>query len=160
MGRRNRYRLASSNGALWLTIPIVGGREQRAPVSEIEIDNRLPWQRNHWRSLESIYRRTPFFEHYAPSLQNLFQTPFSSLADFNLQSIEWSRKALRVSTVFERSNSVSPNAEDRRERWLHFEDFPAKNYVQPFEERTGFLRGMSMLDALFCNGPATVDLLF
>lgn len=159
MGRRNRYRLASSNGPLWLTIPIIGGREQRARVGEILIDNRLPWQRNHWRSLESIYRRTPFFEHYAPSLQALFQKPYSSLAHFNTDSIEWSRKALRLSTVFETVNTVPTDARDRRERWLPFEDFPVENYVQPFAERTGFLRGMSVLDALFCTGPATVDLL-
>lgn len=161
MGYRNRYRLASSNGPLWLTIPILGGREQRTPVGEILIDNGLPWQRNHWRSITSIYRRTPFFEHYGPSLQALFTQPFSMLADFNLASVRWCQQALRLE---ENRIEIAPFPEnkdwtDRRERWLDFTQFPLKPYAQPFLERTGFLRGMSLLDALFCEGPATVSLL-
>ncbi len=160
MGLRNRYRLASSNGPLWLTIPVVGGREQRRPVAEIAIDNRLPWQRNHWRSLVSIYRRTPFFEHYEPSLQLLFTTPYESLAAFNADSVEWCRKALRMAQTLEPATDFPEiNLRDRRERWLDFGQFPEKAYTQPFLERTGFLRGMSILDALFNEGPAAAALL-
>lgn len=161
MGYRNRYRLASSNGPLWLTIPILGGREQRTPVGEIQIDNKLPWQRSHWRSITSIYRRTPFFEHYEPSLQALFITPYAALADFNLASVNWCRDALRLAVNFKEKTCFPENAalKDRRERWLSFTRFPEKSYSQPFLERTGFLRGMSVLDALFCEGPATASFL-
>lgn len=156
MGYRNRYRLAASNGPLWLTIPIVGGREQRAPVGEIAIDNRQPWQRSHWRSIGSIYRRTPFFEHYEPSLYPLFHTPYESLAAFNTDSIRWCLKALRRPEFLEIKGIQDPVEDllDRRERWLEVDRFPSKSYTQPFGERTGFLRGMSVLDVLFSEGPA------
>lgn len=160
MGHRNRYRLASSNGALWLTVPITGGREQHTPVGEIRIDNKLPWQRGHWRSIQSIYRRTPFFEHYEPSLQLLFEKHYDSLARFNTDSIEWCQKTLRIAATLEQRTSFPETSlQDRRERWLDFSQFPEKSYNQPFLERTGFLRGMSVLDALFNEGPAVVALL-
>ncbi len=154
MGYRNRYRLASSNGPLWLTIPIIGGREQRRPVHQIAIDNRLPWQRNHWRSLVSIYRRTPFFEHYEPLLQPLFTTPFDRLASFNEASIQWCSEVLGRPVLLAVTQTLPDAFEDGRESRLLFADPSQPSYAQPFMERTGFLPGMSILDLLFCEGPA------
>jgi hypothetical protein len=154
MGYRNRYRLASSNGPLWLTIPIIGGREQRRPVHQIAIDNRLPWQRNHWRSLTSIYRRTPFFDHYEPLLKPLFTTAFDHLAPFNEASIRWCSEALDLSTSLSVAQTLPDVFEDVRESRLSFADPSQPSYAQPFMERTGFLPGMSILDVLFCEGPA------
>lgn len=153
MGYRNRYRLASSNGPLWLTIPIIGGREQRRPVGQIKIDNRLPWQRNHWRSLVSIYRRTPFFDHYEPLLQPLFETAFDGLSGFNKASIHWCSEALEASAPLTITDNLPSAFDDRRESRISFTD-PHAPYAQPFLERTGFLSGMSILDLLFCEGPA------
>ncbi len=156
MGLRNRYRLASSNGPLWLTVPILGGREQRTAVGRIGIDNQQPWQRTHWRSIASIYRRTPFFEHYEPSLYPLFHTPYASLAAFNTDTICWCRQALRFSITPELHARIPETGDflDRRERWLDWHPFPSRSYHQPFVERIGFVPGASVLDLLFNEGPA------
>ena len=154
MGLRNRYRIAASNGPLWLTVPLAGGREQRGPVEGVHIDNRTPWQRTHWRSLSSVYRRTAFFEHYEASLQSLFQTPFEKLIDFNRASILWVAEALGRKLVLADSLPAEAAFTDLRERAVDYKTGTEAPYVQPFRERTGFLTGMSILDGLFCEGPA------
>jgi hypothetical protein len=154
MGLRNRYRIAAANGPLWLTVPIAGGREQRSPVGEMRIDNRLPWQRTHWRSITSVYRRTAFFEHYEDSLQILFKTPFEKLVDFNLATISWGTKAFGKPLVLVESVPAEVPFTDFRERMVDYKTGLELPYVQPFMERTGFLTGMSILDGLFCEGPA------
>ncbi len=153
MGLRNRYRIAASNGPLWLTIPLLGGREQRLPVADILIDNRSPWQRTHWRSIGSVYRRTAFFEHYEESLRPLFEQPFEKLADFNLATIAWTEKALGTPVSKVAVLPAEMPFKDLRERFVDYKTGQEKPYVQPFMERTGFLPGMSILDGLFCEGP-------
>ena len=153
MGLRNRYHIAASSGPLWLTIPLAGGREQRGPVGEIQIDNRTPWQRTHWRSIGSVYRRTAFFEHYEESLQDLFKTPFETLVDFDLATLAWTAKALGRPLLLTETLPAEMPFTDLRERRVDYKTGSEKLYVQPFLERTGFLTGMSILDGLFCEGP-------
>ncbi len=154
MGLRNRYRIASSNGPLWLTVPILGGREQRRPTGEILIDNRTPWQRTHWRSIGSVYQRTAFFEHYEEVLRPLFEQPFERLSDFNRATIHRAEKVLRLSLPVVENIPGNTAFTDLRERVVDYKSGREKPYVQPFVERTGFLPGMSILDGLFCEGPA------
>jgi hypothetical protein len=60
-GYRNRYWILDANGPLLLSIPIVGGRGSRELIKEVQIDYTEPWQKQHWRALESAYNRSPFF---------------------------------------------------------------------------------------------------
>jgi hypothetical protein len=64
MSFRNRYMLAGANGVITLSIPLQEGRQQRKPMSEIKICNKTDWQKVHWRTLQSVYNRSPYFEFY------------------------------------------------------------------------------------------------
>lgn len=47
-------------GGPWLTVPVLGGRDQR--LCDVRIDNTKPWRRKHWASIEHAYGNTPRFE--------------------------------------------------------------------------------------------------
>jgi hypothetical protein len=50
---RNRCVISTANGPLSLTIPIKKGGLHNCPISQIQIDYTQPWQRTHWRAIET-----------------------------------------------------------------------------------------------------------
>ena len=162
MSYRNKYYITGSNGMITLSVPLVKGREQRSPVGTIEISNTEKWQVQHWRTLVSVYKRSPYFDHYESSLQQLFEKEFRLLSDFDLASIEWlaAQLKLRLNIEFADSYQKSYAGTDLRnmKRSKETNGFHPK-YYQVFEEKNGFLQNLSLLDLLFSEGPATSDLL-
>lgn len=161
MSYRNRYNIAGANGVITLSIPLQQGRNQRIPLKDVLISNKENWQTQHWRTITSAYRRTPYFEHYEHSLQALFEQPFERLTDFNFATIHWLKQQLKtnfseqIATLFQKEyegaafdirQKQKPSAERKSP-----EGYP--KYYQLFEDRIGFQPNLSMLDLLFAEGP-------
>jgi len=69
---RNRNRIKTANGPIWLSIPVeVKGRfEQRICDTSIADSS---WTGKHWRSIRASYARAPFFRRYEAELECLFR---------------------------------------------------------------------------------------
>ena len=93
--KRNRYYTCNKDGTILNTIPITKPRD-RQPLSEISIVNQENWQREQWRTLQSSYNKSPFFEYYDYKFEDLFNTTFNSLLEFNLQTVRIALKALKI----------------------------------------------------------------
>ena len=155
MSYRNRYRVAGSNNPVLLSIPLAHGRDQQGLSKDIMIFDREQWQVRHWRTLVSVYRRTPFFEYYEPSLAVLFQQHFDRLADFNLAALHWVNQQLNGRIQLSVHNDVSRFAVLPVIRHAIAENkFP--KYYQIFEDRIGFQPDLSILDLLFSEGIHTI----
>jgi len=87
---RNRCFVATDNGKHLLSIPIqhLGKNQGKQKYKEVKIDNFYQWQRQHWRTIETAYRSSPFFEFYEDEILPLYQKEHNFLLDFNLQTIE------------------------------------------------------------------------
>ena len=147
----NRYRIAAANGPLLLSIPIDGGRDQRSPMKDIRIENKSNWQKQHWRSIFSAYGRAPFFEHYAPALEALLHKQQEWLVDFNMEALAWVARELRLPVVFKTISQGSVINEAY--------NGPLVTYAQVFEDRHGFIPGLSIIDLLMNEGPAAKTIL-
>lgn len=167
---RNRCYLASPNGPQRLSIPLQKGKHQQTPIRDVRIAYDQPWQRQHWRSILAVYGNAPFFEHYADDFRPFFERQWGFLFDLNQALLELIlTHKLGWSGDWGLQNNFIPP-----EDWLHGSDFrgqiaaraqgwPAwyfpKRYPQVFEERTGFLPNMSVLDLLFCCGKTGIEVL-
>jgi len=159
MSYRNRYYLATPQGKQLLSIPLLNGRNQRVPMAEVRIDNRIPWQTQHWRTLISLYNRSPFFQYFEHELLPLFQQEFDLLADFNLSGIRLLNQLLKLNleiSITESYKEDYPEETDIRQSLKPnaTEDDEALNinsYYQVFADRSGFLPNCSILDLLFCE---------
>ncbi len=160
MSYRNRYYLAGANGVVQLSVPLVHGRNQRAIMRDVLISDREQWQVTHWRTITSVYRRAPYFEHYEQAIHGLFQQPFHSLIQFNLATVQWLQAQLsfsfEVTTTQKYENQYGEDIIDLRNLKPRTEKvtlttFPS--YYQLFGDRNGFLPNMSVLDLLFSEGP-------
>src|SRR5437868_1373344 len=58
----NRYVIAGSNGLIQLSVPLTGGRNQKKNFKDVQISYNDNWPLKHWRTLESCYNKSPFFE--------------------------------------------------------------------------------------------------
>jgi hypothetical protein len=161
MTGRNRYRVSGANNPVMLSIPLVNGRNQHVPMKDIAIFSGQRWQLQHWRTLESVYRRTPYFEHYAPTLRPLFETTFGRLADFNKATIAWVKQQLGLPfTSIEATaylKDYPADVMDLRRKWSLPAGMSLPVYFQVFGDRAGFIPDLSILDLLFAEGPLTIN---
>lgn len=163
MSYRNRYYITGSNGLIALSIPLVQGREQRKAMADVGISNDTAWQIQHWRTLTSVYRRSPYFDHYEPELRHLFEKEFTHLAAFNLASIHWLKDQLDITLdeiiSSEYIRDYGDDYTDIRHLKPAMERKPLATslYYQLFTERNGFFPNLSLLDLLFSKGPHTSE---
>ena len=148
-----------------LSIPLENGREQRKSMKDVLISNTERWQVQHWRTLVSVYKRSPYFDHYEPSLQKLFDTAFTHLSAFNLATMHWLKQQLKLEfreqfvDTYHKEHADSSDLRSIKPRSMGKESSDVLKYYQLFEERNGFLANLSLLDLLFSEGPATKEIL-
>ncbi len=160
MSFRNRMVVAGSNGPVHLSVPLEKGRDQRMLVKEVRISQTESWQKQHLRTIESAYRRSPFFEFYQNGVQDLLQKKHQFLLDLNLEIFDWLKKVLgnqsTLSLTEQFLKEYPPQMVDLRNYFLpkNYRQMTIPfTYGQVFEERLGFLPNLSILDLLFCCGP-------
>ena len=80
---RNRCWIASPNGPLALTVPVVKFVPYHTPMRDIRISDHGNWRHLHWNALQSSYGRTPFFEFYADDFAPFYEKRWDFLVDYN-----------------------------------------------------------------------------
>jgi hypothetical protein len=160
MSFKNRMVIATAQGPLHLSIPIHGGRAQKAPIKDIQIAYDSPWNEQHYKAIVTGYQRSPYFEYYQESLKAVYHTKPIFLMDFLLITHDWTKKQIKGD--WEIINSAETGSR-YYETWMpkNYHDYPNPiKYQQVFEDKTGFLPNLSILDLLFnCGGKQAKQLL-
>jgi hypothetical protein len=68
---RNRNRIKTPHGLLWLTIPVKARGNYRQRVAEMRVSDPR-WAHRHWRTLSQNYAHAPFFDGYRLWLEELY----------------------------------------------------------------------------------------
>ena len=152
---RNRAVIYGANGELNLIIPTLHKKKPFQLEKEVEISNETSWQKEHWKSICSAYRSSPFFEHYEKDFAVFFDINTVSLFDFNLELIKMIMSLLELPFSFQK---VSFNKEvdirldvliQAKKKSLIIQE----SYTQVFQYKSGFISNLSIIDALFNLGP-------
>ena len=157
MSFKNRLVIATAQGPLHLTIPIVGGRDQKTPMNEICIAYNSPWKSQHFKAISVNYKRAPYFEYYVDSLKALYDDEYVNLNDFLIATQHWTKQQLKSKWLIETSTE-QPNIK-LETKWMDSikpNDFQKEGkqfqYQQVFDNSTGFIQNACILDALFAMG--------
>jgi len=165
MSFKNRMIILSAQGPLNLTIPILGGREQRTAIKDVLIAYDAPWQAQHFKAIKTCYKRAPYFEYYEADLEKLYTTKKKYLVNFLEDCHQFLQKSIKgkwelidckepinepiIEPINEEVKKVSalpwqPN---------NYDQFAIQYpYMQVFESSKGFISNLSILDWLFCEG--------
>jgi hypothetical protein len=165
---RNRCILGGPNGPLTLSIPLQKGKHQQTPIREVRIDNDLPWQRQHWRTIVTAYGSAPYFPHFEDDFRQFYATPPTFLFDLNLRILEKVSSLLGSSRLFSLTDAYQksyahPNL-DLRNRCKpgstnNLQGFTPVPYPQVFQEKFGFQADLSILDLMLCCGKTSTSIL-
>lgn len=154
----NRTVIPAANGLTTLSIPLVGGRENKQLLKDVRIDNSQAWQVRHWRTITSAYRRSPWFEHYEAGLAAFYETRFDLLSDWNLALMDWLSGALKIKfeiALLDTEPEIAPGKLETP-RPSNFQEAAFVQglpvYAQVFQDRIGFQPNVSIIDLIFNEG--------
>ncbi len=164
---RNRCHIAGAQGLLRLSVPLKGGKNAQTPIREVGISNAMPWQYQHWESIQSAYGKSPFFEYYVDDLKPIFEKEYDKLWDLNYDLALCIVEMLDLDVTFGLTETYKKQTEEgildfrggihpNPTKAMEDSEFTAKAYEQVFTEKYDFLENLSILDAIFCKGPETV----
>ena len=165
---RNRCMIYGANGRLSLSIPVMKGDEHKTLIKDIRIDNNKKWQHLHWKSIESAYRSSPFYEFYFDDIAGFYKRKYDFLFDFNMEILHVILRLLEVNVNIGLTDEFVPvagnNTDDLRDlihpkkSYRKDPSFSPVFYNQVFGYRHGFLPNLSIIDLIFNEGPGAVEI--
>lgn len=179
---RNRNKIKTANGPLWLSVPVGDSRSRL--VDEVRIPEP-GWQAQHWQTLKQNYGKCVHFERYRAYFESVYlERTWTSLSELNQSVIRHiSTEFLGCRTRFASSRDYRSDG-SKQERLLsllkdmgassYLSGPAAKSYIEPerfaeagiqlgWKDYAGypeypqrfppFEHGVSVLDLLFNVGP-------
>jgi hypothetical protein len=161
---RNRCYIFNTNGKQLLNIPVkhpVSGARKK--TQDTHVENATPWQDQHFKSLKTAYRNSPFFEFYVDDIAFIFEKKYTFLQDVNIDSFLFVSEALQIDVHFKKTTSYETKTGHNDFRNLADVKNQPKNlvnpYIQMFDDTHGFIPNLTILDLLFMEGPNAISFL-
>jgi hypothetical protein len=114
---RNRNKIKTKDGELWLTVPVItkGRREQL--VCEAEIDNTTDWQKKHYKTIVASYLKAPYFKSYEYLLKEIYlERQWAMLADLDIFSTKLIAEALGLNVEWHKSSDLMETGDKHGEK--------------------------------------------
>jgi hypothetical protein len=163
---RNRCFINTAQGVQMLVVPVTH-KSGKTILKDVQIDNSFRWRNNHWRTLESAYRKAPYYEHYAEDLKKILLTPQQFLVDLNFALLSFCLKSLRLKPELAGSmayqQTATPGYLDYRTAIQAKIPYSSRKLYQPAQYYqifgNQFVPNLSLVDLLFCTGPTAGSIL-
>lgn len=160
---RNRTYVLGPNGVQKLIVPLQKWNNH-TPVKDVRITYTENWQKQHWKTLESCYRSSPYFEYYEDDFKKLFlSSKFEYLKELNGEILNFILHKLNLSPVISYSDKYISDAEEKLDFRNKIPGFSSgsttfKPYTQVFGN-SGFVNNLSFIDLICNEGPNAIHLL-
>lgn len=182
----NRNRILGPHGPMWLTIPI-NKAQKFARNMEVEVNNSIPWRKEHWKKLTYFYKNAGWFDEYAPFFEEVYSKEYRRLLDLDmdlmLKVMEW--LGMKAKVILESELKITGEGTQRLVDVCkaigadcYVSGIGGRSYIdegvfsangvrleyqrylaRPYHQRfsSSFVPDLSIVDMLFNLGPGTVD---
>lgn len=105
-GWRNRNRIKTQQGSLWLTVPVRHSGLSKPRILDVTIDPRANWAKKHVASIRQAYAAAPFIRQYVPVLEEILMRPWERLVDLDIAVAALVAEWLGVRRQIERASEL------------------------------------------------------
>lgn len=179
---RNRNKIKTQHGALWLTIPV--SHKNNDLIDEIRLYDKL-WEKKHWKNIMQFYTKAAYFATYKAFFEYVYMEceweRLSELNQFLIKTISTEFLGIKTKFVDSRQLSATGGKLDRLicllkkiDTGVYISGPNARNYIDEkafddagmkliYKDYTGypeypqffppFVHDVSILDLLFHTGP-------
>lgn len=99
-----RNRIKSAAKWMWLTVPT--HHEGQRIISDVDIDNSKPWQRQHWNTIKTSYGKAPYFNEYSSFFKSVYERKWSKLTSLTIHIVKYLSLQLGLSPVFVQASKL------------------------------------------------------
>ena len=152
---RNRCQIYGANGKLTLSVPKVRKSSSKTLIKDLKISYDWNWQKEHWQSIVSAYRSSPYFEFYEEELYDIIHKKHQFMIDLNLESSQFLCSKIGLSNsliITKKYESINSQLDLRN---YTFDKQGIMPYEQVFDNKYGFLPNLSILDVFLNEGKNT-----
>jgi len=160
---RNRCYINTAQGVKILTVPL-HDRHGKILMKDIRVQAGKQWRNALWRTIESAYRKAPYFDYYFEELKTMLFVEHEYLVDLNNDLLSFclrnarTQKRIFTSTSYEKQ--ADQNKKDLRCVIMDKKPFVLRNFYRPcpYHQVFGndFAANLSFIDLLFCEGPGSL----
>jgi hypothetical protein len=101
----NRNKIKTSEGIMWLTVPVVHKFGQK--LNEIKIANNGNWKDKHRKAIKLNYQKSRFFENYWTEIDDILAKEWDTLIDLNFILIDYFSSKMGINTKTIRSSELN-----------------------------------------------------
>jgi hypothetical protein len=105
-GWRNRNRIKTQQGPLWLTVPVRHSGLSKPRILDVAIDAKANWAKKHVASIRQAYAAAPFVKRYVPALEEVLMRSWEQLVDLDLAVASLLADWLGVRPRIERASAL------------------------------------------------------
>jgi len=113
---RNRNRIKTKEGIVWLTVPVLHKFGQK--IRDVRMDSRSSWQRKHLQSLRMWYGRSRYFDQMAADLERIYSKTWHYLVDLDLELCLMLQERLGIRSTVLRSSELHVESDDKNRRLI------------------------------------------
>ncbi|MDF2448638.1 MAG: WbqC-like family protein [Bacteroidota bacterium] len=158
---RNRCEILTANGKLALSIPVLKQSDKEL-ISEKRISYAEDWQKQHWRTITSAYKNSPYFEYFEDEFRPYYENQYEFLFEFNTSLLQTVLNVLRLKREIRFTDHYQTDtgfiSDKRNLSEIRQPFFNGQSYYQIFSPKSGFVNNLSCIDAVFNIGLETLHL--
>jgi len=114
-GWRNRNRIRTPTGPMWLTVPVRHTGLGHTRIIDALIDPTTNWARRHLKSIRQYYAKAPFLDRYVPELEDVLDRHWTHIAALDIEVAGLMARWLSLKPCIVRSSELGiPGAKSER----------------------------------------------
>lgn len=151
---RTRCELLGPNGKQLLSVPVERANGNKTAVEDLKIVED-GWRKIHWKTIETAYSSSAYFDYYGVEIKELIEGNFTRLIDLNdsihQRILSW--LDIEIPTNFTTEYHIQPGNDFRNVKFDTESDFSHPSYYQVFRQKNDCLENLSILDLILNEGP-------
>lgn len=185
-GWQNRNKIRTSEGEMWLTIPV--HNHKGLNLNEIKIQNNSNWINKHTKSIIQNYSKSEFFNNFWQDFELIYEKQYDRLIDVNIDFIKllMEKLGIKTKTIFSSELKIEKMGSERileickklkadsyisgigGKNYLNMDDFKKNDIIVEFQNFQHpeyrqrcepFIPNMAAIDLLFNEGNDAIKFL-